>query len=192
MPSLSTLLAAAAAVYVARGDTIRITAQDTNTFNPDTITAKPGDILEFHFQAKNHSVVSGTYESPCSPLQLGNGFYSGYIPAERGEGGKLFRVAVNSRDPLPFYSSQGDECPKGMVGIINPNGTKNLQTYRIQASALSRSVSPGVAPYGGQLVENNDPSVQRNPDGTVKTSTGSVIAPLLSMALAVGLAALMA
>lgn len=79
-----------------------------------------------------------------------------------------------------------------MVGIINPNGYKNLDAYRNQAKALSRSVTPGNSAYGGELDDNDDPSVQRNPDGTVKAAAGALSVPVMGLAAALGLAALMA
>lgn len=98
---------------------------------------------------------------------------------------------MNSQDPVPFYSSQGDECPKGMVGVINPQGHKTVDAYRNQARALSRSVTPGSAPYGGDLEDNDDPSVQRNPDGTVKAAAGALAVPMMGLVATMGMVALM-
>jgi plastocyanin len=49
------------------------------TFAPDTVTASAGDVLEFHFYAKNHSVVMGDWTDACVPAKTG-GFYSGFFP----------------------------------------------------------------------------------------------------------------
>lgn len=78
MPSVKSLLSAAALACLASGETIKITATSSNTFDPSTITASHGDTLEFHFESKNHSVVSGLYAFPCTPVQLGTGFFSGF------------------------------------------------------------------------------------------------------------------
>jgi hypothetical protein len=78
MPSLKSLISAIALACLASGETIKITATSSNTFDPSTVTAADGDILEFHFEPKNHSVVSGLYAFPCSPTQLGTGFFSGF------------------------------------------------------------------------------------------------------------------
>lgn len=96
MPSLKTYLVAAALACSAAANTIRVTATTINTFNPDTIRAQPGDTIEFHFQGRNHSVVSGIYENPCSPLQLGNGFFPGFMPTPGGEA-----VCSPFHSPLP-------------------------------------------------------------------------------------------
>lgn len=65
----------------------------------------------------------------------------------------MFRVALNNTDPLVFYSSQGDECSKGMVGIVNANDNHTLQNYRMRAGQLARGVTPGTSSYGGELAD---------------------------------------
>lgn len=88
MPSFKAyycLAAAAAFACVANAETIKVTATGDNKFDPDSIKAADGTIIEFHFQAKNHSVVAGDYQYPCSPLQLGTGFYSGFLPTDKSE-----------------------------------------------------------------------------------------------------------
>ena len=58
-------------------------------FKPESVTADVGDLLQFHFYPKNHSLVQGTFSSPCQPLTGGlynGGVYSGFMPEETGEG----------------------------------------------------------------------------------------------------------
>lgn len=53
-------------------------------FEPSTIRAAQGDIIEFRFWARNHSVVSGNWNQACTPATSG-GFYSGFnFPTEAG------------------------------------------------------------------------------------------------------------
>jgi plastocyanin len=78
------LLATALGVSAA---TIKITAQTSLKFDPDSVTASAGDVLEFHFQPQNHSVAMGEFDSingPCVPSNTG-GFFSGYMPTSSGE-----------------------------------------------------------------------------------------------------------
>jgi plastocyanin len=82
MPSFKSFFVAAALGYLANAKTIEITATSDNKFDPDNVKAEKGDVLEFHFEPKNHSVVAGDYRYPCSPLQLGSGFYSGFISTD--------------------------------------------------------------------------------------------------------------
>ena len=76
---------------------------------------------------------------------------------------------VNNTDPMPFYSSQGDECPHGMVGIINPSQNQTLNDYKTSASKLSSGVSPGKTAYGGQFASSSGSSTSTS----TSTSTSS-------------------
>ena len=53
-------------------------------FKPESVTADVGDLLQFHFYPKNHSVVQGSFSTPCQPLA--GGVYSGFEIVEAGEG----------------------------------------------------------------------------------------------------------
>jgi plastocyanin len=77
---LFSTLAVTAFSAVASAKTIRIdVGQGGLTFSPSDITAAVGDILEFHYHPKNHSVVAADFASPCKPKAEG-GFYSGFFP----------------------------------------------------------------------------------------------------------------
>ncbi|KAF4999141.1 hypothetical protein FGRMN_2669 [Fusarium graminum] len=156
MPSLKTVFVSATLACLASAKTIKITATSDDKFDPEEVEAKKGDVLEFHFEPRNHSVVAGDYRYPCSPLDLGTGFFSGFLPTDSGSADKVFQVTVNDTDPTPFYSSQGDECAKGMVGIINPDSKKTLDDYKKRASELSSGVNPGKKVFGGELVDSDD------------------------------------
>ncbi|KAG5926446.1 hypothetical protein E4U42_003292 [Claviceps africana] len=152
MPSLKTFLAAAGLAALAVADTISITAMSNNTFSPDSVTAKQGDVLEFRFPSGNHSVVAGDYDCPCFALPPGSGFSSGTFDANSYEDDKVFRVTLSNADPVVFYSSQGDDCSKGMVGIVNPNEKQTLHKYRMRASQLARCTTDKCC-YGEESVD---------------------------------------
>lgn len=82
MPSVKNFFAAAALVSMAQAKTHRVTATSNSKFDPDTVEAVKGDIVEFHFEKGNHSVTSGLYDFPCAPVDLGQGFFSGFIDTE--------------------------------------------------------------------------------------------------------------
>ncbi|KAG5963670.1 hypothetical protein E4U58_003469 [Claviceps cyperi] len=158
MPSIKTYLAAAGLAASAAADIIKITATTDSAFNPNSVTAKTGDVLEFHFQSGNHSVVAGDYHFACSPLPIGYGFFSGYVNVDPGQIGKVFRVSLVNEEPLVFYSSQTGDCSRGMVGIVNPNEQQNLENYMMRASLMSQDMIPDAAChgeeiYGGQLTD---------------------------------------
>lgn len=73
------ILATAAVVALASAKTIRIDSGPTLVFKPDNVTAEAGDLLEFHFYSKNHSVAQGDFASACQPVKTA-GFFSGYVP----------------------------------------------------------------------------------------------------------------
>ncbi|KAH0496751.1 hypothetical protein TgHK011_004098 [Trichoderma gracile] len=152
MPSLKSFVSALALAYLANAKTIKITATSDNTFDPSTVKASDGDILEFVFEPKNHSVVAGDY---------------------RGEADKVFRVEVNGTDPIAFYSSQGNECASGMVGIVNPSANQTLADYKKRASALARSVTPGRKPYGGDIADNDSSDDDDGDDDSKDGSSSS-------------------
>lgn len=114
MPSFKTALTSAALAYLANAKTIKITATSDNTFDPDSITADRNDVLEFHFEAKNHSVVAGDYQYPCSPLELGTGFFSGFVSTEDGTAVRLahhFAPVYNDLRSCPLTSLTGQGLP---------------------------------------------------------------------------------
>ncbi|KAK7432678.1 hypothetical protein QQZ08_000888 [Neonectria magnoliae] len=152
MTTFKAVLPPAALIYLASAKTIKITATSDNAFDPGSVEAEKNDILEFHFEA-NHSVVAGDYKYPCSPLELGTGFFSGFVDDAED---KVFRVTVNDTEPIAFYSSREDECAQGMVGIVNPTRNQTLNNYKERASELSDGVTPGRVTYGGKLVDSGD------------------------------------
>lgn len=57
-------------------------------FEPATVTASIGDIINFHFYPINHSVAQSSFDDPCQPLTGGTGqipIFSGFIPVKTGE-----------------------------------------------------------------------------------------------------------
>ncbi|RMJ12340.1 hypothetical protein CDV36_008000 [Fusarium kuroshium] len=202
MPSFKTIFTSAALACLASAETIKVTATSDNKFDPDEVKAEKGDIIEFHFEPKNHSVVAGDYRYPCSPLDVGTGFFSGFVPTDDGTADKVFRVTVNDTEPLPFYSSQGKECPNGMVGIINPSENKTLDEYKEEAAKLSSGVSPGRTVVGGKLVDaddadsddsdSDDNDSSESKDGDDKDNAAGALGAPLAGVFAVGLALIMA
>ncbi|PKS11258.1 hypothetical protein jhhlp_003019 [Lomentospora prolificans] len=156
------ILALSAAVP-ALADTIKITAGENNRFDPETVTAKEGDTIEFHFGPGNHSVAMGEFDSingPCVPANEG-GFFSGYFNVDSGESDKVFRVKINDTEPIVFYSTQDRECSEGMIGAINVASEDQLNEYREKASSLSKAVAPRNV-FGGEVADADSSSDDDN------------------------------
>ncbi|MCJ1396452.1 hypothetical protein MMC18_009342 [Xylographa bjoerkii] len=152
MKLLLFLLSAAAAL--AQNTTHRVTvgANGKLAYNPTTVFANTGDLVQFEFYPSNHSVTQSNPNTPCVPLS--NGFFSGFIYEANNSAtaATTFVLAVNSTQPLYFYSSQGQECQQGMVGVINPNNSTSQSAYAATAAnSTSNSTAPPTGPMGGIL-----------------------------------------
>jgi len=129
-------------------------------FEPDNIVAEIGEIVEFHYLPKNHSVAQSSFEKPCVPLDNGASFFSGFQPVAEGQSNNVFQITVKDKTPIWFYCSQpvGAHCKNGMSGSINQNfsSQKTLAKYREAAALTGAPVSP---PYigGGVVIPNPNP-----------------------------------
>ncbi|KAF2261751.1 hypothetical protein CC78DRAFT_427132, partial [Lojkania enalia] len=114
------------------------------TFQPDFVMAAKGDLVQFQFNMKNHSIVQSTFDQPCVPItnvmpNKTDAFFSGFMPTNRtfGQTSKagLLTYTIRVTDdtkPIWFYCSQGMHCQSGMVGAINPpsSGNRTLAAYK--------------------------------------------------------------
>lgn len=95
------------------------------TFTPNSVTASPGDVIQFQFAARNHTVTQSAQSSPCRPLDSsGNGtagVHSGFIPFDGGASGTVgtFDVPVRDASPMFLYCAQATHCQSGMVMVVN-------------------------------------------------------------------------
>ncbi|KAF1811735.1 Cupredoxin [Eremomyces bilateralis CBS 781.70] len=146
------------------------------TFSPNEIKANPGDLVQFQFWPKNHSVAQSNFANPCIPLQQSvqnttSAFYSGFMPTT--EQGKLvYTIPVTDTKPIWFYCSQGKHCQGGMVGAVNPPATGNtLAAFVEKAKAAPQNVSPGQASGGSTGQAGGAGSTGQSPSGTTNNPT---------------------
>jgi plastocyanin len=137
------------------------TANNGLHFEPENVVAEIGDIVEFHFLPKNHTVVQSSFDRPCEPLSDGSGVFSGFnFATSQGEAPDVFSFTVRSKEPLWYYCSQtvGDHCQNGMSGVINqdPNSDKTLALYKENSRvAITRQPSVDLlAIQGGSKLSN--------------------------------------
>jgi len=115
-------------------------------FNPNTVTAQPGDTITFEFRQKNHTVTSSTFEDPC---HSNGGFDSGFHPVADGASNfPTWTLPVNDTKPIWAYCKQGNHCSSGMVFAVNSveSSTKNFNAFRDSAKQSTNSTSS--TPYG--------------------------------------------
>ncbi|KAK7997404.1 hypothetical protein PG989_005444 [Apiospora arundinis] len=164
LPYLTTL------AVVAYGTRIRVDVGSNGApalvYTPRTVTARVGDIVDFHFIDENaaSSVVRGLAGAPCTPYPVKKkGFFnSGFILGDP--------TGVNETTPIPIYCSVGGHCRAGMVGYINP-GQGDIEAYASGAAALSKNEPPpmvaqtgGGVPTGCGKWPDNDHFYQRHQD----------------------------
>ncbi|KAF4981974.1 hypothetical protein FZEAL_2320 [Fusarium zealandicum] len=132
-------------------------------FDPDNVVAEIGDIVEWHFLPKNHSVAQSSFGEPCEPLGDGTGFFAGFnfVTAE-GQADNVFRIVVEDKMPIWYYCPQqmGNHCQSGMVGVINQNFDNqdfSLRRHKELAAETGLSVIPPVQ-QGGEVIPNPNPN----------------------------------
>ncbi|TVY73543.1 Extracellular serine-rich protein [Lachnellula suecica] len=122
-------------------------------FNPHTLNASIGDIIEFSFFPQNHSVVRAAFGTPCVPIEntgAGPGFWSGFQPvASIGPNPPTYQIHINDTEPIFIYCSAPNACVNGMVGVINPNSTFTYDAQLAFAGNTSIELSPGESPSEG-------------------------------------------
>jgi plastocyanin len=163
--ALMGLTSAAPATKRSTGVVHRIFAGST-TFNnglhfePENVVAEVGDYIEFHFLAKNHTIVQSSFDKPCEPLA--NGIFSGFnFKTDPGkENGNVFTFQVQNSEPFWYYCSQtvGNHCQAGMSGVINQNfnSDKTLAAYKEKAKSTTTK-QPSDDPLksnGGMITKN--------------------------------------
>ncbi|OAP64315.1 hypothetical protein AYL99_00287 [Fonsecaea erecta] len=144
------------------------------TFTPDTVTAAQGDWVEFTF-GEGHSVAQSSFAAPCVPISGGAGVYSGF-PND----GDVWRIQVNSTDPLWLYCSATGHCEGGMAMVVNPPSSGNtLSAYKSAAQSATGSspetVQGGI--FGAAVASSSGSSSSSASPSPTGSSTGSSASP---------------
>lgn len=168
MKSAASVIAFAASALAA---TIEI--QVSGVFTPDSVTASPGDVLQFNFESQ-HSVVRSEYDSPCVGA-TDNAIYSGAMSSGS------FSFLVNSTDPLWLYCGVGRHCQGGQVMVVNPpsGGDQTLDNYRTAAGNAGNSQNPqgvqgGIVGTAAEIQAGGD-SASASPSTDASASISSAI-----------------
>lgn len=131
-------------------------------FDPDNVVAEVGDVIQWNFNPKNHTVAQSNFADPCRPLADGTSFFPGFAFAtQEGPSPDVFQLVVENKDTIWYYCPQttGDHCQNGMVGVINQNFDNpdvTLAKHRELAAKTGKSVIPAVI-QGGQVIKNPNP-----------------------------------
>ncbi|KAF2740816.1 hypothetical protein EJ04DRAFT_424239 [Polyplosphaeria fusca] len=154
-------------------------------FLPNNVKAMPGDLVQFQFNVKNHSVVQSTFDQPCIPIQnvMANktdAFFSGFMLSNHTFGSPstagvlTYTVRVMDEKPIWFYCSQAKHCQSGMVGAINAaeTGNKTVAAFAQLAGAATENLTPGQAPGAGVESPSGAPAAPGAPGATESAAAG--------------------
>ncbi|KAF2033232.1 hypothetical protein EK21DRAFT_109033 [Setomelanomma holmii] len=139
------------------------TANNGLHFEPENVVAEIGDLVEFHFLPKNHTIIQSSFDKPCEPLSNGAGIFSGFnFATAAGEAKNVFTFQVSSKEPFWYYCSQpnGNHCQAGMSGVINQNfsGDKTLTRYKeVAKGTVTKQPSADILKSQGGWLQPNMP-----------------------------------
>ncbi|KAL8991701.1 MAG: hypothetical protein Q9169_007732 [Polycauliona sp. 2 TL-2023] len=105
-------------------------------FSPSTLTAMPGDMVEFTFMSMNHTLTQSTFPEPCKKMK--DGADSGFLPNPNNtiSPPPTYMFQVKDKKPLWFYCKQKkptSHCGKGMAFSINPTAEKSHEMFTAMA-----------------------------------------------------------
>ncbi|KAI9675712.1 MAG: hypothetical protein M1817_001079 [Caeruleum heppii] len=122
-------------------------------FKPNQIEAAVGDVVEFKFLARNHSVTQSNFRTPCIP----NGGVDLGFQFNAANASDITRsITITDTRPTWFYCKQAlpvSHCGKGMVFGINPAGRmdafiRNAEMQNGTGSAMGSGASGFLVPTG--------------------------------------------
>ncbi|KAJ9247496.1 hypothetical protein C8Q69DRAFT_441521 [Paecilomyces variotii] len=110
-------------------------------YTPDTIQAAPGDMVQFNFMSKNHTVTQSSFSEPCVAME--GGVDSGFMPNADNTVSPppMMMFQVTSTEPVWMYCRQTGHCGKGMVFSINPTADKSQAAFQAAAMSINGTVS---------------------------------------------------
>jgi plastocyanin len=172
------LFTALASLALVRAAEIAVTVGGTGIlqFNPNSVTANPGDIVSFTFKQKNHTATQSSLTNPC--VQAPNGFDSGFVPVADTNTNGPFPIAqftVQDTNPVWVFCRQADHCQQGMVFAINPGS--NFPAFQAAATGNSSSSTNATytTPAGGSPVTSTYGSSPSAASPTATTTDHQVV-----------------
>ena len=167
-------------------------------FSPESITANVGDMVEFVFMQKNHTVTQSTFAEPCKKMEGGQD--SGFMPNAEGKEGVTWNMTVETTDatctfpspppPIPkrkkrkrkkkkanvfpgWYCKQGTHCGVGMVFAVNA-ATTGEKTMAVFKNTAINGNSTKSANLGLAAIQSVDPAAAAAPSTvTVQAASGT-------------------
>ncbi|KAJ3777538.1 Cupredoxin [Lentinula raphanica] len=130
------VVAALVSAVAAETFTVIVGGNSSIAYSPTSVNATTGDVIQFQFVSKNHTVTQSTFAAPCTAMA--GGVDSGFQAVATNA--TTFPVwsftLTNTSAPLWFFCAQTGHCAKdGMVFAVNPTASKSFEAF--QAAALA-------------------------------------------------------
>ncbi|KAJ3573286.1 hypothetical protein NP233_g2539 [Leucocoprinus birnbaumii] len=158
-------------------------------FDPQTVSAAEGDVINFIFGGDFHTITQSSPENPCSPLP--GGFSSGFLGRgpDFSNNTEIFSLTLtNASAPVWYFCAATkpvSHCNHQMVGVINPPSQAAFMSFAAAAVLATTTTEyfPTLVPTGSGAVASvltlNDarlpPMSQFLPNSSV-TDTSLIIA----------------
>jgi hypothetical protein len=143
------------------------------TYQPNQLTGvQNGDVVQFQFLDKNHTVTQSTFAAPCSNITDASGKVTGVDSGYQfvdpaATQFPVWQITIdNASTPLWFYCRQAKHCQSGMVFAVNPTAAKSFDTFKTNAAT---STAVNGSPVSGGAGSTNGTGT----GSTNGTSTGS-------------------
>ncbi|RPD66640.1 hypothetical protein L226DRAFT_567040 [Lentinus tigrinus ALCF2SS1-7] len=134
------------------------------TYTPNQLTGVAnGDVIQFQFLDKNHTVTQSTFAAPCSNITDATGAVTGVDSGYQfvdpaATSFPVWQITINNAStPLWFYCRQAKHCQAGMVFAVNPTAEKTFDAFKTNAAA-STSVNGSPAAAAGNTTSSTPAS----------------------------------
>lgn len=145
-------------------------------YTPSSINAAVGDIVQFNFESKNHSVTQSSFATPC--IKTTGGFDSGFMPNINNtvSPAPMLQFQVTVSTPIWMFCAQTGHCGQGMVFSINPTAAKSQDAFLAAAKAQNGTATAAGAGAGAAAASSSGSATS----GSTATSSVAAIAAATS------------
>lgn len=155
---------------------VKVGGNGSLTYTPNSLTGVAnGDIVQFQFLDKNHTVTQSTFAAPCSNITDATGAVTGvdsgfqFVNTTATQF-PVWQITINNASaPLWFYCRQAKHCQAGMVFAVNPTAAKTYDAFKTAAAA---SVAVNGSPSSNSTT-GSSASASASGTGAAAGSTGA-------------------
>lgn len=154
-------------------------------YTPSSVNASVGDIVQFNFESKNHTVTQSSFAAPC--IKSVGGFDSGFMPNINNtvSPAPMLQFQVTTSTPIWMFCAQTGHCGEGMVFSINPTAAKSQAAFEAAAKAQN-GTSTGTAAGAGAAAAAAASASGSATAGSTATSSVAAVAAATSGSVATG------